>query len=364
MTSLSVQTPNSLIPHPPESPSPVVVNAFRSEDAERWDRFVLGQRSGSLFHQIAWKRVLERTFGHQAQYFYGERDGQIVGVAPVFLVSNWMVGRCLISSPLASYGGICAGDPEAGQALLEHLKQRAKDQQVDYLELRNQDGGALSGFVPNTRYTSFSMPLSKDPQAVLKGLPKDIRYMIRKAEKAGLHIRRGPELLDEFYRLFAINMRRLGTPVFPRALFVNLLEEFGKQIDVLVVYAGSEPVASAVSFIFRDTMHPYYIGGLPVARDLAANNFLWWELMKFAAESGMSTFDFGRSKKGTGAYAFKKKWNPTITDLDYQVFLVKRKTAPNFSPANPKFEAATQVWSRLPLWLTNRLGPRVVRWFP
>src|SRR5260370_36572038 len=136
------------------------------------------------------------------------------------------------------------------------------------------------------------MVLSKDPEAVLKGLPKDIRYMIRKAEKADLRVRRGPELLDDFYRLFAINMRRLGTPVFPRALFVNLLEEFGRQIDVLVVYAGSEPVASAVSFLFRDTMHPYYIGGLPVARDLAATNFLRWERIKFSPQSRLNTFSF------------------------------------------------------------------------
>jgi FemAB-related protein (PEP-CTERM system-associated) len=208
------------------------------------------------------------------------------------------------------------------------------------------------------------LPLSKDPEAVLKGLPKDIRYMIRKAEKANLSIRRGHELLDEFYRLYAINMKRLGTPVFPRSLFVNLLEEFGKQVDVMIVYSGSQAVASAMSFLFKDSMHPYYIGGLPVARDLAANNFLWWELMKFAAVSGLKTFDFGRSKKGTGAYAFKKKWNPRITDLDYQVLLVKRETPPNFSPVNPKFHLATQVWSKLPLWLANRLGPRLVKLFP
>jgi FemAB-related protein (PEP-CTERM system-associated) len=364
MTSLSLPTANSLIPNSPASPSPVVVRAFRGQDTERWDRFVRDHPSGTFFHQTAWKRVLEKTFGHQAQCFYAEREGRIVAAVPVYVVSNWMVGRCLVSSPLATYGGICAEDAEAGNALLEHLKQQAQEQQVDYLELRNQGGGTLPGFISNPRYSSFSMSLSKDPEAVLKGLPKDIRYMIRKAEKGDLRVRRGPELLDEFYRLFTINMRRLGTPVFPRALFANLLEEFGKEIDVMVVYSGSEPVASAVSFLFRGTMHPYYIGGLPAARALAANNFLWWELMKFAAESGMSTFDFGRSKKGTGAYAFKKKWNPRITDLDYQVYLVKRKTAPNFSPANPKFEMATQVWSRLPLWLANWLGPRVVRWFP
>ena len=364
MTSPSLQTVNSPIPEPPVVSAPVVVRAWESQDAERWDHFVFEHPAGTFFHQMAWKRVVEKTFDHQAQYVYGERDGRIVAVAPVFMISNWMVGRCLVSSPLASYGGICAEDCEAEQALLELLKRRAQEQQVDYLELRNPAGGTLQGFVPNTRYSSFSMALSNDPDSVLKALPKDIRYMIRKAEKADLHVRRGPELLDEFYRLFTINMRRLGTPVFPRALFLNLLAEFGKQVDVLVVYAGSEPVASAFSFLFRDTFHPYYIGGLPVARDLAANNFLWWELMKFAAQSGMNTFDFGRSKKGTGAYAFKKKWNPRITDLDYQVFLVKRKIAPNFSPANPRFELATQVWSRLPLWLTNRLGPRVVRWIP
>jgi FemAB-related protein (PEP-CTERM system-associated) len=337
---------------------------MESKDEQRWDRFVLEQQAGTFFHQMAWKRVVEKTCGHHGQYVLAERDGQIAGIAPVFLVSNWMVGKSLISSPLAAYGGIVADSTETENALLQFLKSRAQEQEVDYLELRNPTGGILPEFIHNPRYSSFSMALSRDPEAVLKGLPKDIRYMIRKAEKADLHVKRGPELLDEFYRLFTINMRRLGTPVFPRSLFVNLLEEYGKQIDVLIVYSGKEAVASAVSFLFRDTMHPYYIGGLPVARDLAANNFLWWELIKYAAQSGMSTFDFGRSKKGTGAYAFKKKWNPRITDLDYQVFLVKRKTAPNFSPANPKFEIATRVWSRLPLWLTNSLGPRIVRLIP
>jgi FemAB-related protein (PEP-CTERM system-associated) len=364
MTSLSVPAEHSPVSVPSSAPAVVVVRPLESQEEQRWERFVLEHPAGTFFHQLAWKRVVEKTFAHQARYVYAEREGHIVAVVPLFLVSNWMVGKCLISSPLASYGGICAADSEAEQALLEFIKRQAQELQVDYLELRNPGGGTLPGFVPNTRYSSFSLPLSKDPDAVLKALPKDIRYMIRKADKAGLHVRRGPELLDEFYKLFTINMRRLGTPVFPRALFANLIAEFGKQIDVQIVYSGSQPVASAVSFLFRDTMHPYYIGGLPVARDLAANNFLWWELMKFASQSGMNTFDFGRSKKGTGAYAFKKKWNPKITDLDYQVFLVKRKSAPNFSPANPKFELATQVWSRLPQWLANRLGPQVVRWIP
>src|SRR5260370_29980398 len=206
MTSPSLQTVNSSIPVPSVSSAPLVVRAFEDQDAERWDRFVFEHPSGTFFHQMAWKRVVEKTFDHQAQYVYGARDGRIVAVAPVFMVSNWMVGRCLVSSPLASYGGICAEDPEAEKALLEFLKRQAQERQVDYLELRNPVGGTLPGFVPNPRYSSFSMALSKDPEAVLKGLPKDIRYMIRKAEKADLPVRRGPERFVAIYTVSSLNL--------------------------------------------------------------------------------------------------------------------------------------------------------------
>jgi hypothetical protein len=111
-------------------------------------------------------------------------------------------------------------------------------------------------------------------------------------------------------------------------------------------------------------MQPYYIGSLEEAKGLAANDFLWWKLIEYAAETGCRTFDFGRSKKDSGNFEFKKKWNPRIETLNYQVRLVRRREVPNFSPTNPKFELATNIWKKLPLGLTRVIGPRVVRWFP
>src|SRR5438445_10644163 len=124
MTSPSLQTVNSPIPAPSVSSAALVVRAFENQDAERWDRFVLEHPAGTFFHQMAWKRVVEKTFDHQARYAYGERDGRIVAVAAVRMGSNWMAGRCLVSSPLASYGGSCAEDPEAEHALPELLKRQ------------------------------------------------------------------------------------------------------------------------------------------------------------------------------------------------------------------------------------------------
>ena len=364
MATPSRETDRALHHGSGDGPQPLRVRPLEANDTERWDRFVYGHPQGTFFHLVGWKQVIEKTLGFEACYFYAERDTKIMGVAPVFVVSNWILGRALISVPLAVYGGICATDAESEQALLDHLKQLGRTRQVDFIELRNRSGGLLPEFHANPRYVTFTTQLWPDWETNWKRLPRDTRYMIRKARKANLSTRRGPDQLADFYRLFALSMRRHGTPVFPRALFENLLDEFGDRTDLLMVYAGSQPVAGVLSLLFRDTILPYYAAAAPEATRLAANNWMYWELMSSAAQAGLSCFDFGRSRKDTGSYAFKMSWNMKVKPLNYQVHLVRRRTVPNFSPANPSFEFATRIWKRLPLPLAEWFGPHIVRWFP
>jgi FemAB-related protein (PEP-CTERM system-associated) len=347
-----------------QNPAEVRVSALEEDRVSEWDSFVLAHRNGSFFHQTAWKRVMERTYRYRPYYFYAEREGQITGIAPVFLVSSYLTGRCMISLPFAVYGGICASDEQTERCLLRQLEEVARREGVEYLELRNRNGGLRPAYHAIPRYATFTMPLVADPQILYQAFPKDIRYMIRKGEKAGLSVRHGLEQLESFYRLMTLNLRRLGTPAFPRSLFENLIQEYPKQIDLAVVYSGSKPVAGGMTFLFRDSAQPYYVGSEEEAKITGANNFLWWQMIKHAAEAGRSEFDFGRSKNDSGNYAFKKKWNPCIQPLDYQLRLVRRKSIPNFSPTNPKFKIASNLWRRLPLGLTRVLGPRLVRCFP
>ncbi len=344
--------------------SPIRVLPLATNDQSRWDQFVLSHTAGTFFHQTSWMRVMAKTYGYRPYYFIAERDGQVTGVVPLFLSSNWLSGRCLISLPFAVYGGVCAADFESEDALIGRIERLAEELQVEYLELRNRNGDVRAGYHANTRYASFTIPLVPDTEKLYSAFPKDIRYMIRKGEKAGLQVRKGIDQLDSFYKLITVNLRRLGTPAFPRALFENLVHEYGSQVDLTLVYSGHNPVAGAMSFFFRDWMQPYYFGSLDEAKGLAANNFLWWKLIEHAAQTGCRTFDFGRSKKDSGNFDFKKKWNPSIESLSYQVRLVRRKEVPNFSPTNPKFGMATNIWKKLPLGLTQVVGPRVVRWFP
>jgi FemAB-related protein (PEP-CTERM system-associated) len=364
METLSPQHSTAAISELPEAAAPLVIRTFDVGIANRWDEFVFSQPGGGFFQLTGWKRVLEKTFGFEPCYAFAERAGRVTGVAPFFWVSNWVVGKCLISIPFAAYGGICAEDPESEQALLSYMQGLAEKENVDFLELRNRDGGLLKGFHPNNRYATFTIPLAPSPEEALKRLPRDTRYMIRKGEKAGLQTRNGLEQIGQFYQLLAKNFHKLGTPVFPLCLFENLVETFPGKTDLMLVYAGSRPVSGVLSFHFRDTILPYYAGAASDAPKLAASNLMYGELIRQACSAGFRSFDFGRSKVGTGSYAFKTQWNAVIQPLDYQVFLVRRKTVPDFTPLNPRFEMAARLWKRLPPWLATRIGPRLVRWFP
>jgi FemAB-related protein (PEP-CTERM system-associated) len=364
MTSPRVEETSAAASAGQEIPGKVIIQEFHEGIAGRWDGFVSGHAGGSLFHLTGWKRAIEKTFGFRSCYFYAERGGEITGILPLFAVNNWVIGNCLHSVPFGVYGGICAADAESHEALLTHVRKVAVARQVEHLDLHQRDGELFRDFHSNALYVAFTTRLSANPEENLKKLPRDTRYMIRKGEKAGLRAQHGLEQLDDFYPLFCDSMRRLGTPVFPVSLFKNLIQEFSSQADLTMIYSGQRAVSGVISFIFRDSFLPYYAGANNLAPGLAANNFMYWHLMKHAAERGFTSFDFGRSKKNTGAYQFKSQWGMTVETLNYQVYLVRRKTVPNFSPLNPKFEMATRVWRQLPTGLTRSLGPHVVRWFP
>lgn len=365
--SAGIQTLEVAGPSAPQSNevSRIRIRAFTQEIVSAWDQFVLTHPNGTFFHLTSWMNVVRQTFGYRPCYMFSERNGVITGVLPLFHVNNWITGHCLISTPFSVSGGLCAADSESESALLAHVQELAQDLRVEYMELRQENGTLYSGFHPNSLYSTFRKELVADVEANLKRIPSDTRYMIRRATKAGLTARHGLESIDVFYRLFAMNMHHHGTPMFPRSLFENILRNIGKDsLDLLVVYLGDEPISAVLSFFFRDTVLPYYAGLGPKANKLGANNFMYWELMKHAVQMGYRRFDFGRSKKDTGAYFFKTQWNMEIQPLNYQVYLVRRKTSPNFSPVNPKFERATKLWQKLPLWGANLLGPSVVKWFP
>lgn len=345
------------------------VKPYTAAEAGRWDAFVRNSPGGTFCHLSGWLRVVARVWGYPLQALLAERGGQIVGVLPLALVQSCWFGARLISTPNAVYGGVLTDEAAANAALLTAARQLAYERSVDFLELRDVSSHNFSAqgveLHQQDLYVTFTHALEADPEALLRSFPRDIRRMIRQGEKHGLTSEIGGlELLDEFYDVYAASVRNLGTPVFPKRLFAEFLREFPDASDILVVRQGRQTAGAVLSFYFRDTVLPYYGGAYPAFYRAGVSNFMYWELMRRAAARGFTRFDFGRSKRGTGACEFKRGWRMTEQPLPYKFLLVRAQSMPELNPLNPKFKLFIATWKRLPLSLTKWIGPQIVKHLP
>ena len=347
----------------PPVPSRTHVKHLSAADAAacaRWDEFVMNTARATFFHRAGWQRVIENVFRHPTYFLYAERDGAIEGVLPLAQVKSVLFGNALVSLPFAVYGGVVALTPGARHALEDAAQALAQRLGVEHLEIRNIDR-CHEDWPVQELYVTFRKAIAPDVEANMLAIPRKQRAMVRKGIKNGLSSTRDADA-GRFFALFADNVHRHGTPALPRRYFEALLAEFGSACEILTVTDSSgRPVSSVMSFRFRDEILPYYAGDHEDARDLAANDFKYWEVMRRACEAGVRVFDYGRSKQGTGSYSFKKNWGFEPTPLHYEYRLYRRDSIPQNNPSNPKYKAFIALWRKLPRPVANRLGPYIVR---
>ncbi len=336
------------------------VDATRDADRPAWQAFVDTCPEATFFHRFEWRQILEDVFGHKTHYLIARRGDAVVGVLPLAQVRSRLFGNALVSLPFAVYGGAAAADDDARHALHAEAARRAKDLGVSHLELRNRTA-AEPDWPRQDLYVTFRRAIQPEVEANLLAIPRKQRAMVRKSIQRGL----ASEIdgnADRFFDLYADNMHRHGTPPFPKRYFETLLQTFGDAAEVMtVVSPEGRPVSTVLSFYFRDEILPYYAGDRPEARELAANDFKYWELMRRACERGCKVFDYGRSKRGTGSFDFKKNWGFEPAQLHYEYQLFGRDSIPQNNPSNPRYQAAIAVWRKLPRPVVNAIGPHLAR---
>ncbi len=318
----------------------------------------------TFFHRAGWQRILREVFGHDP-YFLLARcgagpDAPITGVLPLAHVKSWLFGSSFTSLPFAAYGGVAAADETSAAALEAEAERLARALNVPHLELRHVVQ-RHADWPQQDLYVTFRKSILPEEEANMLAIPRKQRAMVRKGIKNGLKSEIDANV-DRFFALFADNVHRHGTPAMPKRYFQELQREFGADCEVLTVTGPDGRLLSSVlSFYFRDEVMPYYAGDDEAARDLAANDFKYWELMRRACARGLKVFDYGRSKLGTGPYAFKKNWGFEPQPLHYEYRLYQRDTVPQNNPANAKYRMLIDTWKRLPIGVANWLGPFIVR---
>jgi FemAB-related protein (PEP-CTERM system-associated) len=238
-------------------------------------------------------------------------------------------------------------------------QELAAELNVGHLEYRNLQP-RHADWAGKDIYVTFRKEILPDPEQNMLAIPKKQRAMVRKGIKLGLQTCIDDDV-ERLFTAYSTSVHRLGTPVFPKKYFELLKSVFADDCEVQTITHQGRIISSVLSFYFRDEVLPYYGGGMPEARAVAGNDFMYWELMRRACERGCKVFDFGRSKVGTGAFDFKKNWGFAPQRLHYEYQLHRASQVPDNNPLSPKFQLFIKMWRHLPLPVANGLGPFIVK---
>ena len=329
-----------------------------------WDDFVRASADGSFYHLYQWRDINARTFGHRSVYLAALDGGRFVGVYPIVVLRSRLFGRIACSMPFVNFGGPCAESPEVEARLQDAARAFCEEQAVDYLEIRGRR--RLVQPLPTSEHkVSMTVALDPDPERLFAAYKSAHRQDSRKPIKLGFAARAGgAELLDPFYQVLSESWRDLGTPIYGKDYFARILETFPDNIRIVGIFEGDEPAAAALSGYFGDTAEGMWLGTRAKYRRSMAGYLLYWECLKDACLAGLSRYHLGRSTADSSAEAFKKKWNAYATQLYWQYVLRSRDTMPGLNVANPKFQLAMGVWRKLPIGLTQMVGPAIARSIP
>lgn len=340
----------------------LVISTLAPQDPRKadWDSFVRGQADGTFFHLAGWQNVLLQSFGHRGHYLYACRDQQIVGVLPLAEVKSALFGYQLVSTPFCVYGG-ALGEPDVRRALEQKAIEIGEQLGVDHIELRykhEQD----NDWITRSQHATFGCTLADDDAAILAGIKKNQRALIRKGLQTEMtwHLDKDTH---EFYQIYSESLRNLGTPVFSKTLIDCLVQEFPADTEVLTIRVQGEAISSVFNFYYEGQVLPYYGGGKPSARELKTNDMMYYQLMCHAKrDKNCHFYDFGRSKLDSGAYSYKKHWGMQDELLHYQYKLIKAQALSNLSPNNPKYALFIKMWQKLPLSVSRFLGPLLAKY--
>jgi serine/alanine adding enzyme len=342
----------------------------RSTVAE-WDAYTNKHPRGSLYHLHCWKPIIELSFGNETCYLEArDAEDRLRGVLPLVRQRSRVFGDHLVSLPFVTYGGAIADSAAVEDALMQHAGTLAREMGSAHVEFR--DTLPRTHWRARTEKFSLRLALPDNAETLWQGFTSKLRAQIRRGERE--HARAeigGRELLPDFYRVFARNMRDLGTPVYSRTFFEHIFDKLpcaadavGQHARAIVVYLRGRPVAGAVLLGYRRMLEIPWASSLREVNPLGINMVLYWRVMQHAIESGHTVFDFGRSTRDAGTYRFKRQWGAGPVPLHWHYWMADSGDLPQLNPQNPKYRLAIAAWQHLPLWAANMIGPKLVKNLP
>ena len=329
-----------------------------------WNDFVASNSAQLPSHNPAWINLIQTTFGHQSFILCARTStGKLVGGLPLTVFSSPLFGKFPVSMPYLNYGGPITEYYDVCMSLMQSLNGARKELDLKYIEIRSiYDDIQVD---PSTKKASMVLRLPNDDVELDRILGSKVRAQYKRAEDYDPITKFGKiELLEDFYKVFSCNMRDLGTPVYSKKWFENILNNNKLDAHLIVIYVHNKPVSCGFLVNHGSLMEIPWASTLKSANKYNTNMWMYRKILSFAIQKGCKYFDFGRSTIEAGTYKFKKQWGAEPYQNYWYSILPPDTPKPELNPDNPKLKLFINIWKIMPVWIANLIGPFIIKNIP
>ncbi len=344
-----------------------LLDAENEEDSvdnhKKWNRYVESNPASSLYHRVEWKHLIETVFGHECYYFYASINEQVVGILPLVRLNSRLFGDFMVSMPYFNSGGAIANSLQIEQQLMLTANELAE--KIDSTHIEYRDDIRRDNLPVRDEKVNMILSLPDSAETLWQSFSSKLRSQIRRGQREKITVNIGGiNCLEDFYTVFAQNMRDLGTPVYGKSFFSSILSTFPENSKIIVIRLKNQPVAAAFLLGHNKILEIPWASTIKNVNHLSINMILYWETLKFAIENKNHYFDFGRSSKNSGTFRFKQQWGAKPKQCYWHYWLKKDTELPSLNPNNPKYKLLINVWKKIPVCVTKYLGPGIVKNLP
>lgn len=342
-----------------------------ANDEENWNSYVSRHPQASPYHHFAWKKTIERAYGHQCYYLLAEdSDKETIGVLPAVSITPPLIAGKLCALPFCDLGASLANEKTVKEQLIAKAIDMARQHKLRTFEYRDSKNYAINDDanepISKTHKVRMLLELPETSEALLAGFKAKLRSQIKKAVKNGLTVETGrnDQMIDEFYDVFSYNMKDLGSPTHSKKWFTELKNNYNRNMLVSIIKYKGLPVAAGIILLNGKMAAIPWASTKQKFNKLSPNMLLYWSLLEYSADNGYRTFDFGRSTYEEGTYRFKKQWGAKPLPLMWENFhITDRGNITNYDTlASKKGNIRSfieSVWKKLPLPLTIIIGSNI-----
>ncbi len=336
----------------------ILLKIINPLEYKNWDELVLSKPGHSIFHSLAWAKVLHQTYGYIPYYFALIEKNELKVLIPAMEVHGIIAQRRGVSLPFSDYCEPIINKHIEFIDVLDSILRLGKKYKWRSIEFR--DGSHFQqDIVPSSYFYRHTLSLSGNEDQIFSKFRSSTKRNIKKAIREGvqIEIHNSFESIKDYYQLHCLTRKKHGLPPQPFGFFANIYDHIITKNSgfVMLAFYNGKKISGGIYFHFGSEAMYKFGASDSRFQHLRANNLVMWEAIKWFARKGFKNFCFGKTEpENDGLLQYKRGWGTKESVIKYYKYDLEEN---KYIISDQKLKGFhNKIFSRIPISLLKMSG--------